>query len=127
MQVQPENIPSRLLASRLLVESGNPVAAESQLRQVLSHEPDQVDARTNLGIILATVGRLDESITEFSRSLKLRSDPDTHFNLANVLAKQGSHDEARRHYRQALELRPDFAAANQALSRLRKESKRGTL
>ena len=118
MQVQPDNIDSRLLASRLLAESGNPVAAETQLREVLAREPDLVDARTNLGIVLATVGRLDESITEFSRSLKLRSDPDTHFNLANVLAQQGSHDEARRHYQQAIELRPDFAAAGQALKRL---------
>lgn len=118
MQVQPDNIDSRLLASRLLVESGNPAAAESQLREVLSREPDQVDARTNLGIVLATTGRFDESITEFSRSLKLRSDPDTHFNLANVLAQQGSHDEARRHYQHALELRPNFAAADEALRRL---------
>lgn len=128
MQIHPENIESRLLASRLLAESGNPAAAETQLREVLSRKPDLVDARTNLGIVLATVGRLDESITEFSRSLKLRSDPDTHFNLANVLAQQGSHDEARRHYRQALALRPDFAAADQALLRLRQESKSpGTL
>ena len=128
LQIQPENIESRLLASRLLAESGNPAAAETQLREVLSRKPDLVDARTNLGIVLATVGRFDESITEFSRSLKLRSDPDTHFNLANVLAQQGSRDEARRHYQQALELRPDFAAADQALSRLRHESQRpGTL
>lgn len=118
MRVQPDNIESRLLASRLLAESGNPVAAETQLREVLSRKPDLVAARTNLGIILATVGRLDESVTEFSRSLKLRSDPDTHFNLANVLAQQGSRDEALRHYRQALELRPEFDAANRALSRL---------
>lgn len=122
MQTQPDNIESRLLASRLLAESGNPAAAETQLREVLSREPDLVDARTNLGIVLATVGRFDESITEFSRSLKLRSDPDTHFNLANVLAQQGSRDEARRHYQHALELRPDFAAADEALSRLRHDS-----
>ncbi len=118
MKVQPENIESRLLASRLLVESGNPAAAEKQLREVLTRKPDLADARTNLGIVLATVGRLDESVTEFSRSLKLRSDPDTHFNLANVLAQQGSRDEARRDYQQALELRPNFAAADNALKRL---------
>jgi tetratricopeptide (TPR) repeat protein len=123
MKVQPDNIESRLLASRLLAESGDPAAAEFQLREVLSRKPDLVDARTNLGIVLATVGRLDESVTEFSRSLKLRSDPDTHFNLANVLAQQGSRDEARRHYQQALALRPDFAAADSALNRLFNDSR----
>jgi tetratricopeptide (TPR) repeat protein len=122
MQVQPDHVEARLLASRLLAESGNPSAAETQLRAVLAREPDRVDARTNLGIILATVGRLDESVTEFSRSLKLRSDPDTHFNLARVLAQQGSLDEARRHYQQALQLRPDFTAADEALSRLLSEN-----
>ncbi len=121
MQVQPDNIDSRLLASRMLAESGNPVAAENQLREVLARKPDLVDARTNLGIVLAMVGRLDESVTEFSRSLKIRSDPDTHFNLANVLTQQGNRNEARRHYLQALELRPDFAAADRALSQLRHE------
>ncbi len=122
MKVQPDNIESRLLASRLLAESGNPAAAETQLREVLSRKPDLVDARTNLGIVLATVGRLDESVTEFSRSLKLRSDPDVHFNLANVLAQQGSRAEARRHYQHALSLRPDFAAADRALKRLISDS-----
>lgn len=123
IQVQPDNIESRMLASRLLAESGNPAAAETQLRQVLSRDPDLAAARTNLGIILATVGRLDESVTEFARSLKLRSDPDTHFNLANVLAQQGSREDARMHYQQALILRPDFAAADKALSRLVDDSR----
>jgi Flp pilus assembly protein TadD len=118
MQIQPDNIESRLLASRLLAESNNPAAAETQLREVLSRKPDLVDARTNLGIVLATVGRLDESVTVFNRSLKLRSDPDTHFNLVNVLAQLGSRDEARRHYQQALALRPNFAAADKSLRRL---------
>ena len=117
MQVQPDNMQSRLLA-----ESVNPAAAETQLRKVLSPKPDLVDARTNPGIVLATVGRLDESVTAFSRFPKLRSDPDTHFNLANVLTQQGSRDEARRHYQQALSLRPDFAATDRAIMLLKSDS-----
>lgn len=67
-------------------------------------------------------------MTEFSRSLKLRSAPDTHFNVANVLTRQGSRDEALRHYQQALTLRPDFAAADSALKRLLSSNpKAGTL
>jgi len=118
MQVQPDNMQSRLLA-----ESVNPAAVEPQLRKVISRMPDLVDTRTNLEIVLATVGRLDESVTAFSRSPKLCSDPDTHFNLAaNVLTQQGSRDEARRHYQQALSLRPDFAATDRAIMQLKSDS-----
>jgi tetratricopeptide (TPR) repeat protein len=57
--------------------------------------PDNHRARTNLGIALATGGRLDEAIEQFEASLGIEPDAArTTYNLANALAAHGRLDEA---------------------------------
>lgn len=118
LRIAPDNTTARLLASRLLAEAGNPAAAERQLRAALKHDPESVEVQTNLGIVLAMLGRLDDAITALEASLNLRDDADTHFNLAAVFVERGQFEKALTHYEHAVELAPDFEAARRRLREL---------
>jgi tetratricopeptide (TPR) repeat protein len=75
--------------------------------------PDNHRARTNLGIALATGGRLDEAIEQFEASLGIEPDAArTTYNLANALAAHGRLDEAIGRYRTVLAAEPDSAEAH---------------
>jgi tetratricopeptide (TPR) repeat protein len=78
--------------------------------------PHNHRARTNLGIALATSGRLDEAIEQFEASLVLKPDaPRTSYNLANALAARGRLDEAIGRYRAVLAAEPDSGEAHHNL------------
>lgn len=56
---------------------------------MLQLRPDAADARNNLGVALASVGRLDEAIEEFRRALAIRPGfADAERNLAMALQKR---------------------------------------
>ncbi|MHC4079916.1 MAG: tetratricopeptide repeat protein [Planctomycetota bacterium] len=78
--------------------------------------PGNHRARTNLGIALATGGRLDEAINQFVVSLRIEPDGTrTNYNLANALAAQGRLDEAIARYRTVLAAEPNAAEAHHNL------------
>jgi tetratricopeptide (TPR) repeat protein len=78
--------------------------------------PDNPRARTNLGIALATRGRLDDAIDQFEASLRIAPDATrAGSNLANALAAQGKLPEAIARYRAVLAIEPDSPAAHHHL------------
>ncbi|HEY6185694.1 MAG TPA: tetratricopeptide repeat protein [Terriglobales bacterium] len=65
-------------------------------------------AHSNLGIVLAKLGRKEEALKEFSEAIRLSPNyRDAHNNMAVLLLKLGRRDEAIVHFREALRLRPD--------------------
>ena len=73
-------------------------------------------AHSNLGILLATAGRLPEAITEYEAALRLNpGNAQAHSNLGNALNRTGRAAEAIDQYRQALRLQPEFAEAHNGL------------
>jgi tetratricopeptide (TPR) repeat protein/peroxiredoxin len=111
-------------------------------REAVRLQPDDAEARTNLGIALAIQGQLDEAIAEF-RTLQrlepkryviwdgrgvvreggfhanaLRMDPpdivisELSDRLGNALRDQGKLDEAIVAYREAIRVKPDYAEAH---------------
>ena len=64
-------------------------------QQVLSQQPDHVDALTNLGSVLKSLGRSKEAIACYRHVLNLKPDStEAWFNLGNTLQAQGDRAEA---------------------------------
>jgi len=78
-------------------------------REYLAVEPDSVQARSNLGAVLARAGRYDEAIAEYG--LGLRKSPDNPallLNLGLAYYKTGRHAEAAARFERAVSLSPQF-------------------
>jgi tetratricopeptide (TPR) repeat protein len=73
-------------------------------------------AHYNLGIALASQGKVTEAMQHYERALQLKPDiADAHINLGIALAGQGKVTEAMQHYERALQLEPDYPKANNNL------------
>jgi tetratricopeptide (TPR) repeat protein len=67
-------------------------------------------AHNNLGVALFYEGRMEEAISQYAASLRIKPNlADARNNIGVALAAQGKYDEAVRHYREALHIRPDDA------------------
>src|SRR5262249_32842937 len=74
---------------------------------------DYAEAYNNLGNVLATSGKLQEAVTNFSSAIRFRPQyPKAENSLGCVLAMQGRDGEAIQHFVTALRLRPDYADAH---------------
>ena len=91
-------------------------------QQVLELQPDHVDALTNLGSVLKSLGRPSEAIACYRRVLKLKPDSaPAWFNLGNALQADQQLSEAATAFRQAVRLQPNLAAAHFNLGKLLQE------
>ena len=73
---------------------------------------DDVDARYDLGVALATLGRPEDALREFREVLRrVPTDADAHYNMGRVLNSLGRHGQAAQAYREAVRVRPDYANA----------------
>ncbi len=76
---------------RLLLESQRVDEAIVELRAALEHPPVSAEAYNDLGIALATAGRLDEAATILTQAVQARPDfEEARRNLAAVRAQQQS-------------------------------------
>jgi serine/threonine-protein kinase len=88
-------------------------AAIAALREQIRHNPDDSNARLNLGSALAAQGKPRAAIAELRVALQLRPDDDmAHDNLGLFLRDQGKLEEAIAEHREAMRLRPDSANAH---------------
>jgi Tfp pilus assembly protein PilF len=79
-------------------------------RDTLGKNPDCSMAYHNLGLVLQSQGRLDETLDCYKKSLQLEPDsPETHNDLGCFLGQQGKYDEAIEHLRLAVKLEPYHA------------------
>jgi hypothetical protein len=87
--------------------------AIARFHAALRLQPQDPDARIDLGVALAKSGRLPEAATEFTAAVQ--ADPrraDAHDNLGTALAQLGRGEEAMAQYRAALRLQPNSASAH---------------
>jgi tetratricopeptide (TPR) repeat protein len=86
--------------------------AETLWRDTLKKNPSSWMPHQNLGMILASQGKLDEAIHHYETSLDLKpDDPVSHYNMGSVLDETGAYREAVREYKEAIRLQPDFPDA----------------
>lgn len=86
--------------------------AEQYLRMLAAAQPEAAEVRSDLGMVLKTLGRHAEAEAMLAEAIKL--DPQlvaAHVNLGNLMKLMGRADDAEHAYRQALALQPDHVDA----------------
>src|SRR4051812_410720 len=111
-----------MMSGRAAAQAGRYQDAAQEFRRALAVRPESVEARVNLGSMLARVGDRSGAMEQFREAL--RTDPDNvtaHFNLGAMLADVadgGTPDEARVHLEAAVAGRPDDAEARRLLAKV---------
>jgi tetratricopeptide (TPR) repeat protein len=105
--------------AELLYLSGDITAARERYSMAIELDEDYVEARANLGCVLAETGQHALAIAAFQGALQSHRDyPDAHYHLAQLLDDVGDSAAAEHHWRQFLELAPDSPWADEARIRL---------
>ncbi len=109
--------------AELLYRLGDISAARERYYVTLELDEDFVEARANLGCVLAETGQLDLAVAAFQGAL-VRHDgyPDVHYQLGRTLDELGRVDEALDHWRHFVALAPDSPWATEARDRLGMET-----
>jgi tetratricopeptide (TPR) repeat protein len=105
--------------AELLYLQGDTAGARERYLMTLELDEDYVEARANLGCVLAETGHAELAIAAFEGALSSHPDyPDAHYHLARVLDDLGRFGEAEDHWRAFLELAPESPWADEARTRL---------
>ena len=97
---------------------GEDESARQSFEKALRLNPNQANAWLGLGLLAHKQGRLNEAISDFSRSVGLQPTGEGYLDLGKSLQQTGHGPEALEAYRQALKLSPDLAEAQQAADAL---------
>jgi tetratricopeptide (TPR) repeat protein len=89
-------------------------------QDALRAQPNYAEACVNLGLTLLEIGREDEAVATFRRSLRIGGASDDarfkgNYHLGRALLHRGRDGEAARHFRAALKIIPDHAGATESL------------
>jgi tetratricopeptide (TPR) repeat protein len=77
-----------------LHQAGDLLGAIQKYQIALETAPERADARSNLAVAYAALGRIDEAVAEYRRALSDREDPAIRLNLGIALYKSSQIDEA---------------------------------
>jgi tetratricopeptide (TPR) repeat protein len=91
-----------------LQQAGNFEAAAGEYRRFLGVHPDNIEARSNLGVVLVNLGRYEDAIAEYTAALATApSNPTVRLNLGLALYKAARLDDAVGAFSRVLEGSPD--------------------
>lgn len=94
-------------------------AARERYYMAIELDENYVEARANLGCVLAELGERELAVAAFHGALAYHADyPDVHYQLARTLDELGRADEAAHHWRTFLSLAPDSPWSDEARQRL---------
>ncbi len=105
--------------AELLYRLGDVQAARERYYMAVELDEDYVEARANLGCVLAETGQLELAVAAFKGALRYhREYPDVHYHLARALDELRRPKEAEPHWREFLRLAPNSPWSEQAHTRL---------
>lgn len=106
--------------AELLYRLGDIAAARERYYMAIELDEDLVEARANLGCVLAEQGEGELAVAALEGALALHPDyADAHFHIARTLDELKRTDEATRHWREFLRLAPESPWASAARQRLK--------
>jgi tetratricopeptide (TPR) repeat protein len=104
------NVNKKLRLAGKYYQTGNLQQAENLYREILEHQPDNVDALYFLGVILQQKKDYDSTISLYRKALHINPhNADVYYNLGLIFQDKAEVDEAIEWYRQAIKLKPNFA------------------
>jgi tetratricopeptide (TPR) repeat protein len=105
--------------AELLYRLGDTTAARERYFMTIELDEEYVEARANLGCVLAELGQRELAVAAFEGALAFHNEyPDVHYHLARTLDDLGRGDEADPHWRAFLKLAPESPWAATARRRL---------
>ena len=105
--------------AELLYRQGDVSAALERYYMAIELDEDFVEARANLGCVLAETGRRELAVAAFEGALAFHEDyADVHYHLARTLDELARPTAAETHWRAFLDLAPDSPWAETAHQRL---------
>ena len=102
---------------------GEDEPARKSFQQSLRFNPNQFNAWLGMGLLAQKQGKLDEAVSDLSRSVELQPSAQGYLELGRTLAQAGHVPEALNAYEQALKISPDLVEAQQAADALRQQKK----
>ncbi|MEE8451624.1 MAG: tetratricopeptide repeat protein [Thermoguttaceae bacterium] len=106
--------------AELLYRQGDLAGARERYYMAVELDEDYVEARANLGCVLAETGQHELAIAAFEGTLAFHADyADVHYHLARSLDETDRPEEARNHWQTFLDLSPQNPWAEEARARLR--------
>jgi tetratricopeptide (TPR) repeat protein len=108
--------------AELMYRIGDSAGARERYYMTLELDEDYVEARANLGCVLAEMGDRELAVAAFEGALAQHPEyADVHFHLARTLDELGRDKEADQHWQQFLGLAPESPWAATARQRLAKD------
>ena len=102
---------------------GDDEQAHKNFEQALRLNPNQFNAWLGLGLLAQKQGKLDDAISDLSRSVELRPTAQGYLELGRTLGQAGRVPAALDAYQQALKISPDLVEAQRAADALRHPKK----
>jgi tetratricopeptide (TPR) repeat protein len=107
------------LLAELLYQMHDLTGARERYYAAIELDEDYVEARANLGCVLAELGEQDLAIAAFQGALLYHDDyPDVHYHLGRILDDAGRPEEALAHWKAFVCLSPTSPWADEARERL---------
>lgn len=105
--------------AELLYRLGDLPAARERYYMAVELDENYVEARANLGCVLAETGQRDLAVAAFEGALRYHPDyADVHYHLAKTLDEMNRSEEAALHWQAFLAQSPDSPWADEARNRL---------
>ncbi len=115
-----------MVSGKTAARAGRYADAAQEFRRALAAQPESVEARVNLGTMLANQGDRTGAIEQFHAALETDPDNSTaHYNLAFLLVAQAdpaAKKEALSHVEAVLAARPDDAEAHRLRAQLLRDT-----
>ncbi|MBN2024551.1 MAG: tetratricopeptide repeat protein [Pirellulales bacterium] len=106
--------------AEILYRLGDLSGARERYYVAIELDEDFVEARANLGCLLAEQGEMELAAAALAGALAYHPDyADAHYHLAKTLERLGRADEARRHWQAFLDLSPESPWAAEAADRVK--------
>ena len=110
----------------VLYRLGDLCGARERYYMAIELDEDYVEARANLGCVLAELDQRELAVSAFQGALQYHQDyPDVHYHLARTLDELGESEQAESHWREFLKYAPDSPWAEEASARLEELGERG--
>ncbi|MEX0676171.1 MAG: MerR family transcriptional regulator [Pirellulales bacterium] len=107
------------LLAELLYQTHELAAARERYYMAIELDEDYVEARANLGCVLAELGERELAVAAFEGAIVFHDDyADAHYHLGRILDELGRSDEAIPHWEAFLRLAPSSPWADEARHRL---------